>query len=126
MEVFSTERKTILLVEDDDTSYQYFRIVCSKNNFNIMRAEDGLAAVEICRNHDINLIIMDIHLPEMDGLEATKMIREFNNSLPIVAQTASPSSFIEEAAHTAGCNKIIFKPIDDCTLLSIIDEYLKN
>ena len=126
MEPFSAGRKTILLAEDDDTSYQYFKIVCSKTNFNIMRAVDGLAAVEICKNHDISLIIMDIHLPEMDGLEATRMIRKFNNALPIIAQTASPSSFIEAAAQQAGCNKIFFKPVNDKILLSVIDEYLNN
>jgi len=126
METYSTGQKTILLAEDDDTCYQYFSLVCSKTNHKIMRAEDGLAAVKICRNHDIHLIFMDIRLPGMDGLEATKIIRAFNVSLPIIAQTAAFSLTIEDAARQAGCDKILFKPINEKILLSVIDEYLTS
>ena len=123
MDMFTT-RKTILIAEDDDLSYMYFETYFSRANINVLRANDGWTAVEICRKYKINLVIMDISLPQMDGLEATKEIREFNSSIPIIISTGWLSEESETLSQQAGCNRLIIKPVVIKTLKDIIDEYL--
>jgi CheY-like chemotaxis protein len=91
-----------------------------------MRAENGLIAVDICRNNVISLILMDIRMPEMDGLDATRLIRTFNPALPVIAQTAYSLPNDVETALKAGCNSVITKPINRKTILSVLNEYLNN
>lgn len=94
---------------------------------NIFKARNGLEAVEVCRNNpDIGLILMDIQMPFMGGYEATRIIRQFNNEVIIIAQTAYGLANDREKAIAAGCNDYISKPIDKNLLLEVILKHLSN
>jgi CheY-like chemotaxis protein len=102
----------ILIVEDDESSSKLLAIVISKIASEIIKVKSGKKAIEICRERpDIDLILMDIKIPELDGLEATKIIRQFNKSVIIIAQTAFAMTGDREKAIEAGCNDYISKPI---------------
>lgn len=91
----------------------------------ILHAKNGKEAIEICKqNTNINLILMDLKMPIMNGFEATKKIKEFRPNLSIVAQTAYRSNEDKEKAFSAGCNDFISKPISEETLNEIINKYL--
>ena len=92
----------------------------------ILKAKSGNEAVEICRNNpDIDLILMDIQMPLMDGYEATRYIRQFNKKAIIIAQTAYSLSTDREKAIEVGCNDYIAKPINKDELLGLIQKYFK-
>ena len=86
----------------------------------------GVQAIEACRNHpDIDLVLMDIKMPEMDGHEATRQIRHFNTDVIIIAQTAFSLPSDREMAITAGCTDFISKPINRNKLKLLIEKYFK-
>ena len=86
--------------------------------------KEKLSVIIPCRNEEINLILMDIKMPIMNGFEATKLIKEFKPDLPIVAQTAYTTNEDKEKAFTAGCDDLISKPISEETLNEIMNKYL--
>ncbi len=119
--------KTILVVEDDNDSYLYLETLLEKNNATIIHAENGKEGVDLCKNnHQISLVLMDIQTPVMNGYEATKLIRKFNNELPIIAQTANAFAEDHEKCIHAGCNNYIVKPIEVHSLFALIDKYLER
>jgi len=92
---------------------------------NIIRAVNGIEAVELCKsNPDIDLVLMDLKMPEMDGYEATVLIKEFRPELPIIAQTAYSAKADRSKALACGCSDFISKPINKELLLSKIYEQL--
>lgn len=111
--------KVILIAEDVEYNYRYLEIILSKNqDVKILWAKNGLEAVDLCRkNHDINIVLMDIQMPEMNGLDATALIKSENKSLPVIAQTAYATPPDILAAHNAGCDDIVVKPINKNELL---------
>jgi CheY-like chemotaxis protein len=114
----------ILIVEDDQPSELYISRLLSPLCKKILKAKSGTQAVEICRNNsDINLVLMDIELPEMDGYEATHQIRQFNKDLIIIAQTAFGLTGDKERALEAGCDDYISKPIHSKILFQLIKKY---
>lgn len=119
---------TILIAEDEEMNYLFLEILVSKifnQNCNILHVIDGVEAVKLCKEKAaIDLILMDINMPKMNGLEATKKIREFSPNLPIIAQTAYSSIEDKEKAVSAGCNGFISKPINKEELKTIIDHHL--
>ncbi|MBA4409608.1 MAG: hybrid sensor histidine kinase/response regulator [Odoribacter sp.] len=120
-------RLKILIVEDDETSEMLISIMVKLFGSEILKAQTGLQAIELCRNNpDIDLILMDIQLPEIDGYEATKQIRRFNKEVVIIAQTAYGLSGDREKAIEAECNDYISKPIQKDQLLGLIQKYFKN
>jgi CheY-like chemotaxis protein len=114
-----------LVAEDEDTNYMLIEELLTGLNINIIRAINGIEAIEICKtNKNIDLVLMDIKMPEMDGNIATKQIREFMPGLPIIAQTAYSTETDKYKALTAGCNDFISKPFKNELLISKIMEYL--
>jgi signal transduction histidine kinase len=114
----------ILIAEDDKTSEILISMVIEKFGKEILRVESGKDAVETCRNHpDIDLILMDIKMPVMDGYEATRQIRQFNKEVVIIAQTAYGLSGDREKALEAGCNDYFSKPINSDKLLACIHKH---
>jgi CheY-like chemotaxis protein len=114
----------ILLVEDDDVSMNYLEIITKKLCEEIYKANSGTEAVELFRkNQDIKVILMDLKLPLMDGLEATRQIRTFNKEVVILAQTAYSMVGDREKAIAAGCNDYITKPIEPMRLKSLLELY---
>jgi len=117
----------ILIVEDDEVSEILISGSVKKFSKEILKVKTGIAAVEAFQNNpDINLVFMDIKLPEMNGYEATREIRKFNKDVIIIAQTAYALSGDRERSMEAGCNDHITKPIRDGALENIIHEYFKT
>jgi PAS domain S-box-containing protein len=114
----------ILIAEDDETIRKYLSIVIRKISTEILFAKNGLETVKISKsNPDIDLILMDIKMPKMDGYEATKKIREFNKDVVIIAQTAFSFESEQKKVAAAGCNDYISKPINRNVLIKIIGKY---
>jgi signal transduction histidine kinase len=116
--------KVILIAEDVETNFKYLQIILSRNHdVKILWAKTGLEAVDLCRkNHDINIVLMDIQLPEMNGFEATRLIKSEYKDLPIIAQTAYATMADLDAITAAGCNDVIVKPLNKSELLRKIAE----
>ncbi len=111
----------ILITEDEVTADMYFSLVLKNISKEILHAKTGKDAVEICRNNpDIDLVLMDIRMPEMNGYKATRQIREFNKDVIIIAQTAYALAGDKEKALNAGCDDYISKPINKKMLFSMI------
>jgi hypothetical protein len=116
----------ILIAEDDEASEMLVSMAVQKFAKEIILARTGLEAVEACQNHqDIDLVLMDIMLPEMDGYEATRQIRKFNNQVVIIAQTACALEGDKEKALAAGCTDYITKPTKTVELQQMIVKYFK-
>ena len=116
----------VLVVEDDETSERLISINVHKFSDVILKARTGYESVEICRdNPDLDLILMDIQIPDMNGYEATRQIRQFNKEVVIIAQTALAMSGDRERAIESGCNDYISKPINKTELIALIQKYFK-
>lgn len=116
----------ILISEDDETSDMLIAIMLRKFNPETLHAKTGIEVLEILQeNPDIDMILMDIQMPEMNGYDATMEIRKFNKDIVIVAQTAYALSGEKERALAAGCNDYFSKPISQTMLTDIITKYFK-
>jgi CheY-like chemotaxis protein len=118
------EGKTVLVVEDDDMNYAFLHEVLSSTGMEIDRAINGAEAVEKAIKNKPGIIIMDIRLPIMSGLEATKKIREEKITVPIIAQTAYAMSEDKAKCLAAGCDDYVSKPIHKELLLKKMDYHL--
>jgi CheY-like chemotaxis protein len=118
------DSKRILIAEDTDINYFLLYEALKPTKASVFRAKNGAEAVEFCKNNEVDLILMDINMPVLNGLEATKEIRKFNKNLPIIAQTAQSQSDDKEKCLKSGCNDYIAKPIDLSTFLEKIDKLL--
>lgn len=118
--------KTILIVEDSALSYELLTKFLKDAKVSFLQASDGEEAVKICKeNAHIDLVLMDIQLPIMDGLEATAHIKQIRPVLPIIAQTANAMEEDKPNIINAGCDDYISKPINRIELLQKIDYFLK-
>ncbi len=119
----------ILLAEDNEINQLFVKKILS-NKFSVTIASNGVKAIEAIKKQDFNLILMDLHMPEMDGYEATKKIREMSDSnksnIPIIALTAAAIKGEKEKCISAGMNGYLSKPFDPDDLFSIIFDFLKN
>ena len=114
----------ILIVEDDEKSEILIEIIVRKFGKEILKARTGVEAVKACSNNpDIDLILMDIEMPEMDGYEATRQIRQFNKNVLIIAQTAFALIGDREKAIAAGCDDYITKPLKQTALMALLKKY---
>jgi PAS domain S-box-containing protein len=117
----------ILIAEDDEPSRKYLSFVVNHFSAVILEAETGIKTIELCRQHpDIDLVLMDVQMPGLDGYEAALRIREFNKEVIIIAQTAFALKGDREKAIGAGCNDYIAKPIKRGDLLEIIQKHFNN
>lgn len=111
----------VLVAEDDDSNYKYLEIVLRKASFKVLRAYNGFETVEMCRNNpEIDVVITDMKMPGMDGLDSTREIRAILPDLPIIALSGLISSADEDAARLAGCDDYIIKPVSKSKLLETI------
>jgi CheY-like chemotaxis protein len=117
----------ILIAEDDETSEMLLSINVSEFGNEIIKVTTGREAIESCgKNPDIDLILMDIQMPILDGYEATRQIRQFNKNVVIIAQTAFGLAGDREKSLDAGCNDYITKPIKKPELDSLIQKYFNK
>ncbi|MCD4682996.1 MAG: PAS domain S-box protein, partial [Bacteroidales bacterium] len=115
----------ILIAEDEEYADLYLTKLLKDYYRKVLHAKTGIEAVDICRNNpDIDLILMDIKMPEMSGYEATRKIREFNKDVVIIAQTAYALTGDRDKAINSGCDDYISKPIEKDELKEIIERYL--
>lgn len=128
IENYSLGNEEVLLVaEDDNINFKLIEKLLRTFNFKVIRAKDGLEAVEICKTNDeIDLVFMDIKMPNLDGYGAFEQIREFNKTLPIIAQTSY--SFPEEVdkIKKLGFNDFISKPLDKEKLYELVKKYFNK
>jgi PAS domain S-box-containing protein len=119
------ETLTILLVEDDYSSQMYIETILRSYHIKLIALYNGNHAVEECANNpDIDIVLMDIKIPGIDGLEATRMIKKHRPDLPIIAVTAQALAGDREKALQAGCDEYITKPLKKDALLKIIGKFL--
>jgi CheY-like chemotaxis protein len=121
---FNWSNKTLLLAEDEAANAYFLQSALAITGINVIIVQNGLDAIEHCRtNNDIDLVIMDIKMPEMDGLVAARIIRSFNKELPIIAITAYALSSDSEKCIEAGCNDYLPKPIMIDQLVGLLQKY---
>ena len=117
----------ILIVEDDMTSNLLLSTMIKKISREVLYVENGQEAIEACQNNpDIDLVLMNIKMPIMDGYKATRQIRLFNKDVIIIAQTANALSGDQEKAMESGCSAYIAKPIIKNELLLLLSQYFGN
>jgi CheY-like chemotaxis protein len=123
----SWENRKILIAEDEETNYLFIEAILEDTKAELLWARNGSDAVDIFnRQNDIDLILMDIKMPEMDGLTATRHIRQKSSSVPIIAQTAYAMSEDKAKCLNAGCDDYLTKPINQKVLISTIDKYFSR
>ena len=116
-------KKVILIVEDDEVSTLLLKRTLKNENSTLLCAVNGLEAVEIVQHHpEINLVLIDLQLPIMNGVEATKLIKQQRPDLPVIAQSAFASKEDKQKAREAGCSSYITKPINKTELLNLITQ----
>lgn len=118
------ETKTLLVAEDEDFNFMLIEEFLSDSNMNILRAKTGVEAIDLFKsNPQIELILMDIKMPVMNGIEATKEIRKLAPNLPIIAQTAYSTAVDIQLIKEAGCNDILIKPFNQKDLMAKIKSF---
>ena len=125
MKLGSWANKKILIVEDDDISNEFFEEVLKPTKAKLLFAKEGKTAIQMCKdNPDIDIILMDIQLPVMDGQEAADEIRKINRDIIMIAQTAYAMPDDRERYLSAGFDDYISKPITPTGLLELIEKYM--
>lgn len=125
MELKDTSRQLVLIAEDEESNYLYMKIVMKRIGYNYIHAVNGAEAVEMCQqNKDISMVLMDIKMPVMNGLEATQLIHKFRPELPIIAITAFAQTGDEHRFLDAGCDAFVSKPVKADKLLALLQKYL--
>ncbi|HBG86886.1 MAG TPA: response regulator [Marinilabiliaceae bacterium] len=120
------ESKVILVVEDVDTNKIFFDAALRRTRATILWAKDGQEAIDMFKANSIDLVLMDLQLPVMDGYTATREIKKINPDVPIIAQTAHVMSGEREKCMEAGCNDYLAKPIRLQILIDTLSKYLNN
>ncbi|MCD4732583.1 MAG: response regulator, partial [Bacteroidales bacterium] len=118
--------KIILVAEDEKSNFELVKAILSKTKASIKWVKNGKEAVDFCmKNDQIDLVLMDIRMPEMNGYEATKKIKVFKPDLPIMSLTAYALAEDQEQSVTSGCDDHISKPIKPLELMDKMSRYLK-
>ena len=115
----------ILVAEDEDNNFELVKVVLSKR-YRLIRAHNGIEAVTLCEDEHPNLILMDIRMPDMNGLDATRIIKEVNRNIPIIALSAYAFDENIKEAKEAGCDDFMAKPFRVEDLLDRIQKFLKK
>ncbi|PKQ62022.1 hypothetical protein BZG02_13870 [Labilibaculum filiforme] len=126
MQEYDFDGKTILIVEDDETNALYLKEVFSRTPAKIIHANNGATAVKIALSQNIDVVLMDIRLPDFSGYEATQQIKKGKRDMVIIAQTAYASSQDRQKAFDSGCNEYLSKPVKAKNLLELVNKHLKE
>lgn len=118
--------KTVMIVEDNELNMKLFNDLLEAKGYKTIQTRNGLEALDLAREHNPDLILMDIQLPEISGLEVTKWLKEDDklHSIPVIAVTAFAMKGDEERIRQGGCEAYISKPISVVTFLETIQSYL--
>jgi CheY-like chemotaxis protein len=119
------EGKRVVIAEDERVNYLFLKAALKRTNITILWAQNGQEAVDFVMNEGpVDVVLMDLKMPVMNGLEATQHIKKLYPSLPIIAQTAYTQSEFLEAVKQAGCDALLSKPIQTDTLINTIKNHL--
>ena len=117
--------KTLLIAEDEESNANFLKIALHATGIHLLLATNGLEAVEQCKKHpEITIVLMDVKMPRMDGLEATKIIKSFRGDLPVIATTAYARTDEREFILQSGCDDYLPKPIIKEELMATIQKYM--
>jgi CheY-like chemotaxis protein len=124
-EQLTWKNATVLVVEDVMYNYELIKEMLEPTQIKCIHAENGSVAVDVCKtNPNINVVLMDLQMPVLNGFEATKQIKDINKNLPIIAQTAYAFSNDKVKAIAAGCDDYLTKPFSENELLRILKKFL--
>lgn len=125
MTVMDLQGKNVLVVEDVDSNFDLLKIILESLGMNVIRAIEGHRAIQICEETEqLDLVLMDIQLPGMNGYEATRLIKQIRPQLPVIAQTAFAMTNEKDACLEAGCDGYIAKPIKSQLLIPVLQQIL--
>jgi len=118
--------KTVLIVEDNELNLKLFHDLLDAHGYRTLQTKDGMEALELAKSHRPNLILMDIQLPEVSGLEVTKWIKEDDSirDIPVIAVTAFAMKGDEEKIREGGCEAYIAKPISVSQFMDTVKKFL--
>jgi two-component system cell cycle response regulator DivK len=119
--------KTVLIVEDNELNMKLFNDLLEAHGYRVLQTREGLSALDIAREHKPDLILMDIQLPEVSGIEVTKWLKEDDDlrSIPVVAVTAFAMKGDEQKIREGGCEAYISKPISVASFLATINGFFE-
>ena len=117
--------KLSLVAEDEDSNYELVKIVLAKR-YKLLRAKNGIEAVTLCEEEHPDMVLMDIRMPDMNGLDATRIIKEVNSDIPVVALSAYAFEENIREAKAAGCDDFMAKPFRVEDLIEIVSKYVKD
>lgn len=119
--------KVLLIAEDDHFSFLFLREILLPTKINLVYAENGIRAFSEClKNPEISLVLMDIKMPMVNGLEATRLIKKYKPNIKVIAQTAFAMADDRVRCLNAGCDDYITKPVDANLLLQKLDDIINN
>jgi two-component system, cell cycle response regulator DivK len=126
--VSTAVKKTVLVVEDNELNMKLFNDLLEAHGYAVVQTRDGLSALDLARKHKPDLILMDIQLPEVSGIEVTKWLKEDDTlrRIPVIAVTAFAMKGDEQKIREGGCEAYISKPISVMSFLQTIDGILKR
>lgn len=118
------DEKTILIVEDDEANYLYFKSLLKRTGANLIWKKNGHDTLKVIHdNKEIDLILMDVLIPFVNGIEVTREIRKQKNTTPVIIITAYTSKEMREKSFIAGCNEFLTKPVLPNKLIKVISKY---
>ncbi len=119
------KQQIILVVEDEERNWLLIRDIVEMCNGKAIWAESGMEAIDLInKNKEISLVLMDLQLPFMSGVETTRKMRQINSTIPIIAQTAFSDPDLLYKCTKAGCNKYILKPLDIKEVHNVLSGFL--
>lgn len=121
-------QKKVMIVEDNELNMKLFNDLLEANGYAVIQTRDGLSALDLARRHKPDLILMDIQLPEVSGIEVTKWLKEDDElkKIPVIAVTAFAMKGDEQKIREGGCEAYISKPISVMSFLQTIDGFLNQ
>lgn len=118
--------KTVLLTDDNEDIVELVQLVLKNSGYKLITASDGARAVDVCLQQKPDLVLMDLNMPNMNGIEASKALRQKGFVNPIVVLTASESAADRAAAKAAGCNEYILKTLEMADVEKMLNRYLSE
>lgn len=115
-----------MIAEDTPYNYEYLHSILQKTGANVIWAKDGIDVLNLYNSSKVDLILMDIQLPEISGYEATSQIRQKDATIPIIAQTAFAMPEEKDKCLKSGCNEVLVKPIMMDDVLTTVAKYLNK
>ncbi|MCD4833317.1 MAG: response regulator [Bacteroidales bacterium] len=119
------ENKVVVIAEDEQINYLFLKAVLKPTKAQVIWTKTGRETIDICNTEKVDIVLMDIKMPDLNGLEATIEIKKDFPNLPIIAQTAYAMEEDEDASMEAGCDDYISKPIRPENLLAIMSKYIQ-